>query len=600
MRTSNRRRSIGMLLSAAALAVSANTVAQILAPDRVAPGAWRTLWSAGGAVSALALDPTDPRRLYASTASGFFVSADGGTAWAAASGGPRNAHAIVPDSGDAARLFAATASGVDVSTDAGRTFRPTGPVLPIEAIALDPAHPGTVYAAGDGPFVNKSTDSGETWTRYSVQGLSRTIASLIIDPNHPETFYATGEIREVYDYPGYPAGAIFQSTDSGRTFQERQRDQSYDGGAASQVAVAPSGQLLAAIGGRIYRSDGGQSWSNHGTLGTQVSSIATDPLEPQTVYAGTDVGVFVTLNGYVWHAAPPLGAVTSLALDYRHRILYAGTSDGVAAISLPLFVATSPCVPDSTTLCFGGSRFQARLSAQDPRTQRIVAGTAVAQNGAFGYFSFPDLTGDATLPEVLVKLVDAEIPPWNSDWVFYGSLTDVNFVLTVTDTVNGSARVYGNASSAPYCGGADTAAFEPSPAPPGSTVAPVQSALAASPSLPLLGGRFRATLSAVDPGTGRPVQGEALSGGDRFGFFGLSAITGVAGLPEVGVKMLDATSFGHGYWLFETGLTSVAYTLTVLDTATNETRTYDNADAYCGVADTRAFSSAGAVAPPGR
>ncbi len=268
-----------------------------------------------------------------------------------------------------------------------------------------------------------------------------------------------------------------------------------------------------------------------------------------------------------------------------------------SAVDPPVVAPSFPCVPDGSTLCFLGGRFQARLAAQDPHTGRTTSGTAVAQGDAFGYFSLPDLTGDVTLPEVLVKMVDARVAPWNDDWVFYGSLTDVTYVMSVTDTTSGRTHVYGNDPGNPYCGGADTSSFPTASAPsPSSPPAPALGP--ASDALSLINGRFRVALASVDPRTGQVVSGSALQAGDRFGFFGLPAITGIPDLPEVCVKMLDGTSLNHAFWLFESSLTSLPYELTVVDTTTNETQTYDSGGAFCSAADTSAFIVPGPDTPP--
>ena len=64
-------------------------------------------------------------------------------------------------------------------------------------------------------------------------------------------------------------------------------------------------------------------------------------------------------------------------------------------------------------------------------------------------------------------------------------------------------------------------------------------------------------------------------GDDRSGYFSLPAFTGDADFPEVFVKMVDATSVFGDFWLFHTGLADLAYTLTVVDSVTGATRTYE-------------------------
>jgi len=113
---------------------------------------------------------------------------------------------------------------------------------------------------------------------------------------------------------------------------------------------------------------------------------------------------------------------------------------------------TSPCVADATTLCLGG-RFQVRIGWQTP-DGATGAGHAVPLTGATGtfwFFSPADL-------EMVVKVLDG----CNLDshfWVFAGGLTNVRLVLTVTDTVSGTVRVYQNPRHTPFAPLQDTSAF---------------------------------------------------------------------------------------------------------------------------------------------
>jgi len=56
------------------------------------------------------------------------------------------------------------------------------------------------------------------------------------------------------------------------------------------------------------------------------------------------------------------------------------------------------------------------------------------------------------------------------------------------------------------------------------------------------------------------------------------------------VKMVDFSAVNGNFWFFYTGLTNLAYTLTVTDSVTGAIRTYASARPYCGGADIRAFT----------
>jgi len=96
------------------------------------------------------------------------------------------------------------------------------------------------------------------------------------------------------------------------------------------------------------------------------------------------------------------------------------------------------------------------LHARHPRTGRESNGFAVAGNDRWGYFSMPDITGDAALPEVVVKMVDFRAIS-GKFWVFTTGLTGFNYTLTVTDSTTGAVRTYESTDA--FCGASDTSAF---------------------------------------------------------------------------------------------------------------------------------------------
>jgi uncharacterized repeat protein (TIGR01451 family) len=86
--------------------------------------------------------------------------------------------------------------------------------------------------------------------------------------------------------------------------------------------------------GHVFRTlDGGGSWADiTGNLpDSPVNSLVLDPSFANTIYAGTDVGPFVTYNGGAsWSALGtaasfPMVAIDQIDLDPSHRLLAAGT-----------------------------------------------------------------------------------------------------------------------------------------------------------------------------------------------------------------------------------------------------------------------------------
>ena len=107
---------------------------------------------------------------------------------------------------------------------------------------------------------------------------------------------------------------------------------------------------------------------------------------------------------------------------------------GVFAVSF-----ATRCTPGPRTLCLQDDRFAVEVAWEDPRSGDTGIGTAQPVTGDTGTFWF---FNDDNL-ELMVKVLDGRLinGHW---WVFYGSLTDVEFLMTVRDVVTGQERQFTN------------------------------------------------------------------------------------------------------------------------------------------------------------
>lgn len=119
--------------------------------------------------------------------------------------------------------------------------------------------------------------------------------------------------------------------------------------------------------------------------------------------------------------------------------------------------APGSCDAGDERLCLNGGRFLVRVDARDQRTGATDVGRAIPQSPLFGYFALPSLTGSSTNPEIFVKVLDGRAIN-GSFWIFFSGLTDLEYTVTVVDTINGVTKKYTKEAGS-ACGAFDTDAF---------------------------------------------------------------------------------------------------------------------------------------------
>ena len=402
----------------------------------------------GGRVYLVAIDPSDPTTLFAAVAGGsrytsgpadgIYRSRDAGETWTRVYVPPKGSQSfgtVTALSVSGSRVVA----GVDVlscvhdlcfqqngtpvsSANGGSSWGNGAPAIRIRSFAFDPLLNDVVYAGavasgsifgetgGGGAY--RSTDGGRSWA--SSRGIGgRNIGSLAIDPADGITLYA-----------GSGDGGIFKSIDGATTWE------------------------LVASG-----FDGGP-----------VNALVVDPVNRNTVYAGTSAGVFRSDDGGLrWRSVgqPGASSVTQLLVDPAdHRTVYAGSGGQLFALTFE----PTPCKSGPTTLCLNNGRFQTTVSwrRSDGSTGEGRARPGTSDTGYFWFFDEANL-------ELAVKVIDGT-SLGGYFWVFGGSLSDVEYTLTISDSQTGAIRSYhhpqGTLSSF-----ADTAAF---PATGGSSVQTIE------------------------------------------------------------------------------------------------------------------------------
>jgi hypothetical protein len=112
----------------------------------------------------------------------------------------------------------------------------------------------------------------------------------------------------------------------------------------------------------------------------------------------------------------------------------------------------SPCPTEPAALYLSKCRFRVEAEWKD-FDGNTGGGTAIPLTADTGYFWF----FNSSNVELIVKVLDGR--GLNGDfWVFYGALSNVEYQLTVTDTVTGNVKTYFNPSGR-FASVGDTAAF---------------------------------------------------------------------------------------------------------------------------------------------
>ena len=222
------------------------------------------------------IDPLTPATFYGTAPYGLLKSVDQGAHWAEINANIHNAFvsALAVDPSNPIRIYACAYRGgrFYASPDRGASWQTRGtvPTLFVSALSVDPAAPSTIYAGGVGGIF-KSTDSGWTWNSVS-NGLpfanDASFHSILVNPADHLTLYAA---------QGW--GSIYKSIDGGAHWNSIG---SFD---AHYIVFDPSTANGLYAGGEngLYKSlDGESQWTRISTLGG--SAFAVDPLHPSVLY----------------------------------------------------------------------------------------------------------------------------------------------------------------------------------------------------------------------------------------------------------------------------------------------------------------------------
>jgi photosystem II stability/assembly factor-like uncharacterized protein len=339
---------------------------------------WETISRPGiGPINAIAISTSNPAIIFIGGES-LYVSTDGGGTWQERSNGlparrfdikinPRASSTIYAFPWD---VWSQNVSPLYRSGDSGRNWE-----LLTEAghgLLFD-ADGATLYRYGE--FLQRSTDKGLTWKALSLPesnpgdwAANRAFTNPILE----DTLYYTqrdgnifvsndsgtnwedfsflknqwglyqpslsfdSEAKPLYLIPFFQA---YRSPDGGHTWHQCAWDIEWSSLSETRLVIDPRDNnhiLVAQLGGGVYGSrDGCASWQakNTGMGSLNITPLVLDPNNPDTVYAGTDGGAFVSFDfGETWSEINDglLGAtvVYSIVVDKDSNV-FAATPYGV-------------------------------------------------------------------------------------------------------------------------------------------------------------------------------------------------------------------------------------------------------------------------------
>ncbi|MEK6325784.1 MAG: YCF48-related protein [Acidobacteriota bacterium] len=161
-------------------------------------------YESGGRVFSVSTHKDTPRKIFAGTKQGLFISNDGGDTWQHVDRGPSDmsVKAIAQDPRDAQLVIIGTNQYIFRSTNGGRTWTRRGGGLPagdFTSVVISPTNPDEVMASEysqGGVF--RSTDKGYIWERVDVELPSNRVWTLTFDPFERNRVYLGSFSSGVY------------------------------------------------------------------------------------------------------------------------------------------------------------------------------------------------------------------------------------------------------------------------------------------------------------------------------------------------------------------------------------------------------------------
>jgi photosystem II stability/assembly factor-like uncharacterized protein len=283
--------------------------------------------------------PDAAARVYLSFSdNGVYVSENRGDTWSPYGLNSQTVDILAPAPSDSRYLYAYSEGQVYFldPTEPDWLTASTGPTNPILSIEAHPTNYLIAYAGCEHPGsegetggVWRTLDGGRTWEAISGDLDPYSVLSVKTHPTNPQVIFAVTRW-----------GGVYRSSDGGASWI----DHDNYGTIADLTNVTlqdPTNEFLLFAGTEGYgvqaSTDGGTTFEPrvNGLTNYYVNAMSFDPIDPTILYAGTDAGVFKTIDSAnTWEPTDLIaGAVSDMVTDAdgtARRIWVTVAGEGVA------------------------------------------------------------------------------------------------------------------------------------------------------------------------------------------------------------------------------------------------------------------------------